>query len=129
MMNGVRYRRLLDEKLEQFMRSHGTTHFLQDGAPCHKAKIVTAWFKERPAISLIDWPGNSPDLNPIENVWAWMKTQLQDSKATNLKELQREITELWCIKMEDCQYLKNQVESMPRRLEAVITNQGNPTKY
>jgi hypothetical protein len=67
MMNGQRYLRLLDEKLELFMGLHNTTHFLQDGAPCHKAKIVTAWFNARPHITLIKWPGNSPDLNPIEN--------------------------------------------------------------
>jgi hypothetical protein len=50
MMNGVRYRRILDEKLERFMIGHGTTHFLQDGAHCHKSKIVSTWFKERPYI-------------------------------------------------------------------------------
>ncbi len=39
MINGQRYRRLLDEKLELFMHQHETSHFLQDGAPCHKAKL------------------------------------------------------------------------------------------
>jgi hypothetical protein len=47
MMNGERYGRLLD-KLELFMHQHGTSHFLQDGAPCHKARIITQWFAERP---------------------------------------------------------------------------------
>ena len=53
MMNGERYRRVLDEKLEIFMHQHGTTHFLQDGAPCHTSKIAKAWFQERPQIQLI----------------------------------------------------------------------------
>jgi transposase len=129
MMNGARYLRILDEKLEFFMGQHGTSHFLQDGAPCHKCKIVTSWFQARPHISLIDWPGNSPDLNPIENVWNWMKNKLQDSKATSLPQLKQEIKELWTLHMDDIQYLKNLVESMPRRLEAVILNEGNSTKY
>jgi hypothetical protein len=36
MMNGVRYSKLLDDKLEFFMGQHGTSHFLQGGAPCHQ---------------------------------------------------------------------------------------------
>ncbi len=129
MMNGARYRQILEDKLDLFMHKHGCTHFLQDGAPCHKSKLVTAWFKERPHIKLIDWPGNSPDLNPIENVWAWMKQQLADSTSTSLPELQREITELWTLKMDDIPYLKALVESMPKRLQDVIDRNGNTTKY
>ena len=90
---------------------------------------MTNWFKARPYISLIDWPGNSPDLNPLENVWNWMKQQLQDSKATSLPQLQQEIKELWTLQMDNIQYLKNLAESMPRRLEAIIQNEGNSTKY
>jgi hypothetical protein len=67
MMNSQRYPRVLEDKLELFMRIHKTSHFLQDGAPCHKAKTVTKWFADRPNITLIKWLGNSPDLNPIEN--------------------------------------------------------------
>jgi hypothetical protein len=129
MMNGVRYRQLLEEKLEFFMHQHQTTHFLQDGAPCHKARIVTNWFNERPHIQLIKWPGNSPDLNPIENVWAWMKVQLRESTATNMKDWTRHITELWTIKMSDIDYLRRLVESMPRRLQEVIQRNGAATKY
>jgi transposase len=36
---------------------------------------------------MIDWPGNSPDLNPVENAWSWMKKQLSNTnKATNIEE-------------------------------------------
>ena len=58
-----------------------------------------------------------------------MKQQLQDSKATSLPQLQQEIKELWTLQMDNIQYLKNLAESMPRRLEAVIQNEGNSTKY
>ena len=38
------------------------------------------------------WPGNSPDLNPIENAWSWMKKQLfETSKATNMGDWKREV--------------------------------------
>ncbi len=58
-----------------------------------------------------------------------MKNKLQDSKATSLPQLKQEIKELWTLHMDDIQYLKNLVESMPRRLEVVILNEGNSTKY
>jgi hypothetical protein len=129
MMNGARYRRILDEKLEFFMHQYGTSHFLQDGAPCHKFKIVTQWFNERPNIILIKWPGNSPDLNPIENVWSWMKAKLRDSTAKNMEEWRREITELWTLRMSDGDYLRNLVASMPKRLAEVTEKDGWTTHY
>ncbi len=58
-----------------------------------------------------------------------IREQLQDFKATSLLQLQQEIKFLWTLQMDDIQYLKNLVESMPRRLEAVILNKGNSTKY
>ena len=121
MMDGPRYRKVLDDKLKLFMNLHGTSHFLKDSAPCHKSKMVTKWFEERPHITLIKWPGNSPDLNPIENVWKGMKDQLkQFTTVTNIEDWKREITQLWVTKMSDSQYLRNLVESMPSRLQEVI---------
>ena len=67
-MNGERYKKVLEDHLLPFMRFHRCSFFLQDGAPCHKSKLVTARLKEcQDEFSVIDWPGNSPDLNPIEN--------------------------------------------------------------
>ena len=73
------------------------------------------------------WPKS---LNPIENAWSWMKKQLSDtSTATNMGDWKREVTELWVLRMRDSQYLRNLVESMPRRLKDVISREGNPTEY
>ena len=57
------------------------------------------------------------------------KVPLKNSKATSLTQLQEEIAELWVLRMENIEYLKNLVESMPRRLQAIIDGNGNLTKY
>ena len=66
-MNAQRYTDLLKNKLELHMSIHNCTIFMQDGAPCHRAKIVTQFLKSK-KIQFLDWPGNTPNLNPIENL-------------------------------------------------------------
>ena len=57
------------------------------------------------------------------------KDQLTDCNATSLPALQLEITRLWVTRMENSDYLRSLVESMPRRLQEVISKAGNTTKY
>ena len=60
----------------------------------------------------------------------WKKDrQLTDCNATSLPALQLEITRLWVTRMENSDYLRSLVESMPRRLQEVISKAGNTTKY
>ncbi len=75
------------------MRIHRTTVFLQDGNPCHKSKVVMNFLKESQGqFSIMDWPGNSQDLNPIENCWSYMKKRLKgNSDITSLPKLMEAI--------------------------------------
>ena len=66
MMNGDTYKKVLEDHLLHYMTSFRASHFLHDGAPCHKTKKITALL-ENYEFEVIDWPGNSPDLNPIDN--------------------------------------------------------------
>ena len=49
------------------------SQFQQDGAPCHTAVLTMRWFRDRGIRVLPNWPANSPDLSPVEQIWAIMK--------------------------------------------------------
>ena len=104
-----------------------TCVFQQDSATCHTAKTVKNWFKAK-MINVLKWPGNSPDLNPIENLWSQMKKLVRKEKPGNKRQLIEAIIKSWfhMISTED---LGNLVDSMPHRIVAVIKNNGYPTKY
>ena len=76
---------------------------------------------------MIPWPGNSPDLNPIENAWSHMKNKLQDMEITSIPTLKAAIQQVWAEL--DVEYWANLVESMPRRMELVVAGEGEMTKY
>ena len=80
-------------------------------------------------ITLLDWPPQSPNLNPIEHLWHHIKVQLQkyETPAKGVWEIWERVAEVWeNIEPEVCQ---NLIESMPRRVEAVFKAKGGHTKY
>ncbi len=100
--------------------------FQQDLAPAHTAKGTKSWFNDH-GVTVLDWPANSPDLNPIENLWGIVKRKMRDTRPNNADDLKATVKETWAsIPPQQCHKL---ITSMPRRIGAVIKAKGAPTKY
>ena len=126
-MNGKVYLDMLKEKLQVHMELHNAQILMHDGAPCHRSKIVSEWLQSN-EIQVLPWPGNSPDCNPIENVWNILKNEVAQMRPTSISQLNTCIKTVWKTKISS-EFCKSLVHSMPRRLAAVIANKGYQTKY
>ncbi len=124
---------IYQEILEHFMlhssdKLYGDADFIfqQDLAPAHTTKGTKSWFNDH-GVTVLDWPANSPDLNPIENLWGILKRKMRDIRPNNADDLKAAIKATWAsIIPEQCHML---ITSMLRRIDAVIHAKGGPTKY
>lgn len=132
MMNSKKYipiirQHAIPELRKRFPAKSGI--FQQDMAPCHVSKLVKKFFKSK-KITLLEWAGNSPDLNPIENLWAIIKQQLRTKDCSTKASLITAIREVWLENdpriIEMCSKL---VESMPKRVKMCLKSRGGHTKY
>ena len=80
-------------------------------------------------MEVLDWPAQSPDLNPIEHLWGILKRKIYDYEypAEGVDKIWDRAAETWAkITLEEVQ---NLIRSIPRRIEAVIKATGGHTKY
>lgn len=102
--------------------------FQQDNASVHTARIVKTFFVKS-KLTVMEWPANSPDLNPIENLWSYLKHELGKYKESprTMDELWDRVQEVWTKIPVD--YIQKLYESMPRRMAEVVRSRGGYTKY
>ncbi len=128
-MNAAKYRDILDENLlqsAQDLRLGRRFTFQQDNDPKHTAKITKAWLHNN-SVTVLEWPSQSPDLNPIEHLWRDLKMAVHQRLPSNLTELERICKEEWQrIPKSRCEKL---VASFPKRHMAVLNQKGASTKY
>lgn len=142
-LNGNGYRSILEDEMLPFARDHLAPDwiFQQDSAPCHVGQLMLGplrrlpdgrrlrlpgWFRLN-NVPLLRTPARSPDISPIENLWQIVKRKLAGRHFQNQNQLWEAILESWNSIPLDT--IINLINSLPRRIEAVIRSRGGPTKY
>ena len=129
-LNAVQYQEQilsdLNETCEVLARRGHPWYFLQDNAPAHNAATTRA-FLDAHHIRLIDWPGNSPDLNPIEHLWCFTQRRLPRLLPRNINHFWELVQRAW--RTQPTWLVRRLIASMPRRLAAVIAADGGTTRY
>ena len=126
------YRSIIDNHILPFMEEKhgGVSSFVlqEDNCGAHRALSIASYFKEK-GVARMEWPAQSPDLNPIENVWGLMKQNLRSRTVhpSSPTDLFRILNDIWR-NLPDS-YFESLIESMPRRARLVHCSKGCSIKY
>ncbi|KAK3855125.1 hypothetical protein Pcinc_038449 [Petrolisthes cinctipes] len=89
-------------------------------APCHTAHIVKKWLSESEVEHIPVWPANSPDISPIENLWAIVKGKLRNEDTSTVTSLESALRRAWSsISMETVIKLIDSVLTIYRKSENI----------
>jgi transposase len=115
------------QTLEWYSLSKEQVIFQHDNDPKHTARITKEWLEEN-KVTVLKWPAQSPDLNPIENLWNEVDRRIRNRhKPSNRDELWTTIEEEWeNIEPEFCMKL---IETMPQRIKDVLKAKGGYTRW
>ena len=125
MMKSVTYCKSLKKKALPLVKPRNLM-ILHDGAKIHSSRYTQNFLTQEKVKSLM-LPGNSFDLNPLENCFGLLKRKLVKEPTRSIKEMKRKVRLLWRRMTND--YLFKLCTSMRRRLLAVQKAEGYMTKY
>ena len=113
--------------LQQARIFHQDQWFLvEDNDPKHTSKVTKAWMSEYIPGKSLDWPSQSPDINLIENLFAWVKQELIKRRPNTIPDLIRELLSIW----ENIDtYLEPYWSSMAKRCQMLLDSEGYKIKY
>jgi transposase len=124
-MDAKVYISILENNLLPFKDNSYSFQF--DNDPKHTATQSIEFLFNNDIKCLLWWPPNSPDLNPIENIWAYIKHKLRKETISNVIELETKIKLIWS--QIDITFIHNLINSMKKRIDSVIENNGDYIDY
>ncbi|GBO21996.1 hypothetical protein AVEN_98252-1 [Araneus ventricosus] len=114
MLNSKKYILLLEDKIVPFMQTFAGSVgvFQRDLALCHNSKIVKNFQEKK--LTVLDWPGNSPDVNPIKNLWSIVKRRVSKMDCSTNRKMIGNVIKVW-FRDDDIKTLYSKlVESTPK---------------
>jgi len=128
-MNQDKYLKILEENLKQSAEKMGirnTFKLYQDNDPKHKAYKVRSWLLYN-CPKVLETPPQSPDLNPIENLWSELDRRVHKTPISSISALKERLQEEWA--KIGPEYTQKIIANMPKRLNDTLRNNGYHTKY